>query len=261
LFKNPDGHGGLVAALRRHGMIEDMRDRGIRELFTFQVDNPLVNVPDPVFLGKHLEEGSQASSKVIEKAYPEEKLGVIARVDGKPTVVEYSDLSRENMYARDAGGKLLYSQGSIAIHLFSVGFLADEELELPFHTARKKVEALNAEDPANGTVEKEAVKLETFIFDLIPQARKALFFETEREEEFAPLKNKTGRDSVETCIRGQVEKAARRLSRCGVEVPRNQEGKPLYNLEISPLFAMDEASLREKTAAQELTINGDTLLE
>ena len=126
---------------------------------------------------------------------------------------------------------------------------------MPFHSAKKMVKVLDPGNPASGTVEREAVKLESFIFDLIPQASKAIFYETEREEEFAPLKNKTGVDSVQTAIDGQVEKAARHLAGCGVAVPRNEAGRPMHVLEISPLFALDMERLRERLQGKEVTID------
>ena len=124
LLFNPNGHGGVVDGLRKSGTLDAMREQGVEDLFYFQVDNPLVRVPDPSFLGFHRRAGAQVSSKVVEKAYPEEKLGTIATVAGRPLVVEYSDLPPTLMRARAEGGKLLYPQGSIAIHIFDVSFLA-----------------------------------------------------------------------------------------------------------------------------------------
>jgi UDP-N-acetylglucosamine/UDP-N-acetylgalactosamine diphosphorylase len=259
IFKNPDGHGGLIRALKRNKLLADMQKRGIEELFCFQIDNPLVNVPDPAFLGTHLSAGAQVSSKVIRKAYPEEKLGVIGKVDGKPGIIEYSDLDKESMYAKDKSGEFLFSQGSIAIHLMNVAFLRRKDLELPYHTARKKIKALIPGSSRTEIVEKEATKLEMFIFDIIPMTDTTLFYETLREEEFAPLKNKTGIDSVESCIDGQIAKAATHFAACGVTVPVDGNGKSLYRLEVSPLFALDEESLREKLKGVNITIDEDEL--
>ena len=261
LLTNPDGHGGLVAALKRHGLLREMEERGIEELFYFQVDNPLVNVPDAVFLGIHRKERSGVSTKVIEKNAPEEKLGVIGLIDGRKGIIEYSDLDENRMHARDSGGRLVYSHGSPAIHIFSVPLLARSDLDLPYHVARKTVKTLIFEGGKAEVVEKRGVKLERFIFDLILEAEEALFYETSREEEFAPLKNRTGPDSIETCVRGQIEKDARHLEECGVRVPRDSGGCSIHRIEISPLFAPDVETLGAKLAGRELTIDGDTLLE
>jgi UDP-N-acetylglucosamine/UDP-N-acetylgalactosamine diphosphorylase len=261
LLANPDGHGGVIKALKRHGLLEEMRKRGIEEIFYFQVDNPLVVVPDPLFLGVHRRERSQVSSKVIAKSHPEEKLGVIGLIDGSKGVIEYSDLDRQSMYAKNQEGELLYSQGSIAIHIFNVEFLASETIRLPYHRARKKVKTLIPEDGKTEVVEREGVKLEMFIFDVIPMADRAIFYETSREEEFAPLKNREGDDSIETCIGGQIMKAAIQLEAAGVVVPRDEKGRPKHRIEISPLFALDLEELKEKLAENPTQIEGDRLFE
>jgi UDP-N-acetylglucosamine/UDP-N-acetylgalactosamine diphosphorylase len=182
-------------------------------------------------------------------------------INGKKCVIEYSDLDGQQMHAQDESGELLFSQGSIAIHIFNVAFLCQRDLRLPYHMARKKVKTLIFGQGKAEVVEKQSVKLEMFIFDLIPEAMESLFYETSRDEEFAPLKNRSGADSIETCIRGQVEKHARQLEECGAKVPRNQQGESVYRIEISPLFALDLPALREKLAGREIEIDGDTLFE
>jgi len=259
LFTNPNGHGGVISALRESGLCAGMRARGLEELFYFQVDNPLVDLPDPAFLGIHLGRGAQMSTKVIAKAYPEEKLGTIGLVDGRPGIIEYSDLDAGAMQARSEQGGLLYSHGSIAVHLLNVAFLAGEDLKLPLHQARKKVRALVPTAGGGEVVEREAVKFELFIFDAIPQARNPLFCETDREEEFAALKNKSGADSIDTCQQGLIEKSARWLEACGVEVPRDARGKSLYRLEISPLYALDQEELKSSLKNSVNRISEDTL--
>ncbi len=260
LFFNPNGHGGVIDGLRASGALAAMRARGVEHLFYFQVDNPLVRVPDPSFLGFHRRALSQVSSKVIEKAYPEEKLGTIAIADGRPLVVEYSDFPPALMQAQAAAGGLQYPQGSIAIHIFDVDFLASSGLQLPWHLARKRVKALNPVPAGTEIVERDAVKMEKFVFDSIPLSRSALFFETERADEFAPLKNREGVDSIETCLRGQVEQAARWLRACGVQVPRDGDGRPVHLLEISPLFALDPDVLAARRGIIKDRIDEDTLL-
>jgi UDP-N-acetylglucosamine/UDP-N-acetylgalactosamine diphosphorylase len=260
LFFNPNGHGGVIDALRSAGLLETMQGRGVRHLFYFQVDNPLVRVPDPLFLGFHCRARSLISTKVIEKAYPEEKLGVIVIAAGRPAVIEYSDLDEARMRERGPDGRLLFLQGSPAIHLLDVSFLGDSRLSLPWHLARKKAMTLNPVPDGTETQERDIVKLERFIFDAIPSADRALFFETERAEEFSPLKNREGLDSIETCFRGQVEQAARWLADVGVQVPRDERGFPRHSLEISPLFAMDRPSLAARRGQLPDRIDEDTLL-
>ncbi len=262
LFLSPNGHGGVLEALRREGLVEDLVGRGAEDIFYFQVDNPLVTVPDPVFLGFHRREGADVSSKVVRKAFPEEKLGSICLAGGRPCVVEYSDMPPGLMAARDPAGELLFCQGSIAIHLFRTAFLAGsgEGMRLPWHLARKRVMALNPVPGGTDIQEEEAIKMEAFVFDSIPLARRALFFEVDRAEEFAPLKNREGVDSVETCRRGQVEKAARWLESCGVRVPRDAQGFPVHAIEISPLFAADRSMLAARRGMLKDCVDEDTLL-
>jgi UDP-N-acetylglucosamine/UDP-N-acetylgalactosamine diphosphorylase len=260
LFRNPNGHGGVIEALRKTGTLASLYERGVRHLFYFQVDNPLVRLPDPLFLGFHCRAGSRISTKVIEKSHPEEKLGVIVTRAGVPQIIEYSDLDPSLMHARVGNGRLLFAQGSPAMHILDVDFLMDERLVLPWHVARKKVTTLNPTATGTETVDREAVKLEMFIFDAIPFADRSLFFETDRAEEFAPLKNREGLDSIETCRRGQIEKAARWLEGCGVVVPRGPEGAPVSAIEISPLFALDPSVLAARRGILKDRIDEDTLL-
>jgi UDP-N-acetylglucosamine/UDP-N-acetylgalactosamine diphosphorylase len=244
LFQNPNGHGGTISALKDSGCLDHMTGEGVEELYYFQVDNPLVRIPDPPFLGLHSLKGSQMSTKVIEKAYPEEKIGVIGSVDGKPGVIEYSDIGEENQKARDRQGNLLYSHGSIAIHIFNTGFLRSHSGRLPLHVAEKRIRTWIPKDRGGIVEEREVIKFEMFIFDALADAADPLFFETAREEEFAPLKNKTGPDSIETCRQGMMNLYARWLQANGVSVAM-REGKPVHRIEIAPTFAWDAESLGE----------------
>jgi UDP-N-acetylglucosamine/UDP-N-acetylgalactosamine diphosphorylase len=260
LFFNPNGHGGVIEALSRSGHLATISEQRVQHLFYFQVDNPLVRVPDPVFLGFHCRARSKISAKVIEKAYPEEKLGIIATSGGTPLVIEYSDLDETQMNARGPDGKLYYGQGSIAIHILDVSFLESPGLHLPYHMARKKAKTLNPTAEGAEILEREAVKMEMFVFDAIPLADRALFFETDRAEEFAPLKNREGQDSIESCLQGQREQAARWLTGVGVEVPRDAEGRPRHAVEISPLFALDPQVLAARRGILKDRIDEDTVL-
>ena len=260
LCRNPDGHGGVIAALRREGLHRHMAAEGLEQLFYFQVDNPLLDIPDPLFLGIHLQQKSEMSSKVVPKISPEEKLGVIGLIDGKPGVIEYSDLSPEQMYARNDRGELLYSHGSIAIHILNVDFLSRSGLNLPLHRALKNVNALVPGARGNEFKEIQVVKFEKFIFDAIPRAENPVFWETERLDEFAPLKNRSGADSIETCVAGIIEKYARWLERNGVAVPRDLKGRSRFKIEISPLYSIYPETLKVRLQKSVNKINEDTLL-
>ncbi len=254
---NPDGHGGSLRALRSSAALEDMRGRGIEQISYFQVDNPSVRAIDPVFLGLHAmhpDSSGEMSSKVVRKTDPAEKVGVFARAGGRTMVVEYSDLPSDLAEARAADGSLRFDAGSIAIHVLSVDFVerltGDDGPRLPFHRARKKVPHVDLEtgEPVE-PAEPNATKYELFVFDAIPLAAKSLVVETDRIEEFAPIKNASGGDSPATSHRLQSERAARWLESRGVGVPRGADGGVSAMLEIGPLTAMEPEHLEEPDLA------------
>ena len=251
---SPDGHGGTLTALAAPGppgapgCLDEMRERGVRTLFYFQVDNPLVRIADPVFLGHHREADAELSFKVIEKLAPDERLGVVVTVDGRPQVIEYSDLPADLAERREPEGSLELWAGSIAVHLIERSFVERlaSNLELPFHRAIKKVPYLDGGGRHVTPGEPNAVKFERFIFDALPLARRWALVETDRAREFEPLKNATGPDSPATVRQRMSDQFADWLERAGATVPRRPDGSVPFGLEISPLFALDAAELKSK---------------
>jgi UDP-N-acetylglucosamine/UDP-N-acetylgalactosamine diphosphorylase len=244
---SPDGHGGMLAALRRSGALEDMRRRGIEHLFYFQVDNPLVDICSPEFLGYHLLSESEMSSQVVAKRDPLDRLGNVIQVDGRLMVVEYSDLSDDLAGRRNADGSLWIWAGSIAVHAFSVAILermAGSSAGLPFHFARKKVAHVDERGNRVEPKEPNAIKFERFIFDLMPAAANAIVVEIDPAEGFAPLKNAPGA-AADTCAAVQAQMIAqhrRWLEAAGAAVA---ESAPV---EICPLWALDAAETAAKIA-------------
>jgi len=245
LATNPDGHGGAFQALSLSGALSDMQERGIEHMSYFQVDNPHTMVVDPTFIGLHAhapDSSGEFSSKMVAKAYWDEKVGVFCNVDGRTEIIEYSDLSEDLAKQTNSMNNLAFNAGSIAIHAISVSFISkivsDPNYALPFHRAIKKVSHF---DLATGLgvipEENNAVKLEKFVFDGIPLAEKSIVVETDRVEEFAPVKNQTGADSIESSQLIQTERAARWLEAVGVIIPRDQDGVVEASIEISPLTA------------------------
>jgi UDP-N-acetylglucosamine/UDP-N-acetylgalactosamine diphosphorylase len=237
LFRSPNGHGGTLLALHRSGTLDELAKRGIEEIFYFQVDNPLVEICDPVFLGLHRTAGADLSTKVVAKSGPDEKVGVLVKRGGIAGVVEYSDLPAELRNARDASGALRFSAGNIAVHVLRTAFvrrLNARGFSLPYHVARKKLACIS---PEGAPVEVDGLKFETFVFDALAFAERSCAMEVKREREFAPIKNATGADSAETSTDLQSRLAAERLDLAGVAVPRDAEGRPRVPIEISPLFA------------------------
>jgi UDP-N-acetylglucosamine/UDP-N-acetylgalactosamine diphosphorylase len=257
LFLSPNGHGGTLTALAEHGLLDELGARGVRHVFYFQVDNPLVKVCDPAFLGHHVAAESEASSKVVFKEHPGEKVGVLASVGGRCAIIEYSDLPADLAAERAPDGSLRYRAGNPAIHIFDVEFLrrVTGSGGLVQHVARKKVPHLDTDTGqfVTPTVE-NALKFELFIFDALPMADRWVAMETRRAEEFAPLKNATGADSPEAVRAAMSRLHADWLEGAGVSVPRTHAGAPIHPIEISPLFALDPDECREKVqSATEIT--------
>ncbi|HOX08795.1 MAG TPA: UDPGP type 1 family protein [Planctomycetota bacterium] len=255
LAMSPNGHGGTIQALSDAGLLDKLAAQGVDTISYFQVDNPLVRAVDPVFIGRHIAASSEMSIKVLKKCGPLEKVGVAVTRGGRIEVIEYSDLPDELAHARDAKGELLYWAGSIAIHVFSVPFLARLAGEakrgggLPYHRAEKAVPCADAEGKTAKPDGKNGIKFECFIFDALPLARKGLVVETRREEEFAPIKNATGEDSAESCRKMLADEWARWIEAAGGEVPRRADGTVDGRIEVSPLYALDAAELAAKLPA------------
>jgi UDP-N-acetylglucosamine/UDP-N-acetylgalactosamine diphosphorylase len=242
IFMSPNGHGGVLPALVGSGVLAELKKRGIKHFFYFQVDNPLVKVADPAFLGHHLDAQAEASSKVVRKKDPTEKLGHLISVGGRCTMIEYTDLPAKVAAERDDHGQLKLWAGSPAIHWFSLDFVervATDRRALPFHLTRKKVPYFHT-----GRIwapeRDNALKFEMFIFDILPLAEKWLAVETRRSEEFVPLKNAQGADSPQSVRAALSALSADWLEAAGVQVPRRQDGSPEWPLETSPTFALDQ---------------------
>ncbi len=249
IFTNPNGHGGSITSLYSSGALADMRARGIEHIFYFQVDNALIKIADPIFLGYHIERDAEMSAKVTPKRDPEEKVGMVCCSGSEMTVIEYSDLPDDLRYARNEDNSLKFSAGNIAIHLLDTGFVErinNERHSLPYHTAQKAIPFLDGDGNLVKPEEKNGLKFEKFVFDALASARETAIMEVIREEEFAPVKNAEGEDSPASAVGLMIELYARRLEEAGVSLPRNPDGDPDGPIEISPLFALDAAELKEK---------------
>jgi UDP-N-acetylglucosamine/UDP-N-acetylgalactosamine diphosphorylase len=262
LFTSPNGHGGTLLALADSGLLDRLRDRGIRQVFYFQVDNPLVQVADPAFLGYHLEVRSEASTKVIPKDGPEDKLGNLVLIDGRCSIIEYSDLPAHLARQRDEHGRLRFWVGSPAIHIFDIDFLEKVtrgDARIPFHVARKKVPYLDEQGREVQPQKENALKFEMFIFDALPRADRWVVVETSRRAEFAPLKNAIGPDSPASVRQAISDLAGDWLEKAGVTVPRSAPGVSAVPLEMSPLYALDAEELAAKVDPK-LVLRGPTYL-
>lgn len=250
IARSPDGHGGSIRALARSGALKDMKSRGVEYLSYWQVDNPLVKLFDPLFVGLHARDKAQMSSKAVIKKDPKEKVGNFCLIDGKVTVIEYSDLDDDLAEKRNADGSLAFHLGSIAIHVISTDFiekLNTEGCSLPLHRAVKKIPHIDLEGNRVEPEDPNGVKLETFIFDALPIADRSIILDIDRTEQFAPTKNATGIDSAESTREMIVARAAKWLESAGVQVPRKPDGSPDCLIEIAASFALEPEDLKTKT--------------
>ena len=250
LALSPDGHGGSLLALRKSGLLNELAHSGVEVLFYFQVDNPLVSIADPAFLGYHAMRSAEISFKVVEKTDPGEKVGVVAASDQGFRVIEYSDLPEGLAQRRDPDERLTFRAGSVGIHLLNVDFvrrLLDSDTALPYHVAHKKVTCVDDDGRVVQPDCPNAFKFEKFIFDALAAAHRAMFMEVRRESEFAPVKNADGPDSPETARALLHDEWARWLLHA--RLVRSADELRARPVEISPLYALDADEFARKTPA------------
>ena len=232
----PDGNGGLYAALRRpfspssdRTVLSDIKSNNIQFVHAYCVDNCLVKVADPVFVGACIARHASAGAKVVRKHEPTESVGVLAKKGDAYAVVEYSELSKEKAAMRTEDGALAFWAANIVSHFWTTAFLETVEAmeaKMPFHIARKKIPTIDLEtgetikpDSPNG------MKLEMFVFDVFPYTKSLCALEVLRSEEFSPLKNAPGSkaDSPETSRRDILAQQRRWLIAAGAQVPEGVE--------------------------------------
>ena len=239
LFLAPNGHGGVLAAFQSSGALDEARAAGLEQLSYFQVDNPLARPADPLFLGLHAQGQAGMSSKVVAKRDPDEKVGVLGRVNGTLGCIEYSDLPAHLRQARDADGQLSFRAGNIAIHALSLEFVheltAGGTLALPWHVARKEMQVFRD----GGTTAVQGAKFETFVFDALQNSPRSITLEVDRAREFSPVKNAQGSDSPQTARRDLCKLFSGWVRAAKLELPALDE-HGVAPVEVDPCFAEDE---------------------
>lgn len=194
-----DGNGGVFVALKNSKMIEDMKQHNIKWVYVCGVDNIMANMADEVLLGLAIKNNVQSASKSVKKAYPEEKVGIFCKKNGKPAIIEYIDMDKKMIYAEDENGELLYGESNIVGHLFNIDTLEKmAEYNFEYHCAKKKNSFLDENLKEVVPQEPNTLKFEAFIFDGFEYLDDMVILRVNREEEFAPIKNKKGVDSPET---------------------------------------------------------------
>lgn len=245
----PDGNGGLYQALVDNHVLEDMEKRGVEYLHVYCVDNILIKMADPVFVGFCVSKGADCGAKVVRKAHASEPVGVVCRVRGVSQVVEYSEISAETTQLKGPDGELLYSAGNICNHFFTRTFLQDVaekyKDQLQQHVAMKKVPFVDSSGHHVKPSKPNGIKMEKFVFDVFPFSRNFVAFEVEREDEFSPLKNAEGADSPTTARNSLLAQHHRWLLAAGATLTRGNSvpagdsppPPPPPQWEVSPLVS------------------------
>lgn len=275
IARSPNGHGGMLAAInspqpdsplptvREKGILTELKNRGVEEIFYFQIDNPMIDICSPEFIGYHVLSGSELTTQAVRKQNPKDRVGNMVMVDGKLYIIEYSDLPDAAAERRKPDGSLAIWAGSIAVHMMNLALLeknASYSSSLPYHLAKKKIPHVvldrDAKDengaPLFGTKIKpegtNAIKYEKFIFDLLPIAKNPIVVEIDEETCFGPLKNhpREAKDTPKTVREHMSNLYKKWLANLGVEVAADAV------VEISPLFANSATELAARLKERDM---------
>ena len=197
-----DGNGSIYKSLAKDGVLEDMKNKNIKWIFVGGVDNILLKIIDPLLLGITISEGNKIASKSVKKINPKERAGVFCKIDGKPSIIEYSELPEEMSEETDSNGDLVYGDVNILSHLYNIEALEKLSTKtLPYHIAEKKSDYLDENGNLITPEGKNVYKFESFIFDAFSYYNEMSILRVKREDEFAPIKNAEGNDSPETATK------------------------------------------------------------
>lgn len=241
----PDGNGGIYGSLEKNGVLDDMERRGVRYLHVHSIDNILVKVADPVFIGYCIKKKADCGAKVVQKNGPFEAVGVISQVDGHVQVVEYSEITEQTATLTDSEGNLVFRAGNICNHFFTTEFLcniADNyEGQLKLHVAKKKINYINDEGVLVKPKTPNGIKIEKFIFDVFSFSKNFVMWEVPRYSEFSALKNSddVGKDCPSTAKRDLLSLHKKYLQDAGATVVGEE-------VEISPLLSYAGENLKDR---------------
>lgn len=251
---NPDGSGGCFRALKESGGLKDMRRRGIRWIFFYGVDNALVRVCDPYFIGFAKEQDKDVASKTVRKTHSAEHVGVYAYRNDAPSIIEYTELPQELAEATLPSGKLLYGSGNIINHVLKLDFLEKAlHFEAAYHVAHKVVETVDEAGQKVRSITPNAYKFEALYFDLFRHAQDMALLDVERREEFAPVKNFEGVDSKDTARQMVLALCTSWVRALGLT--------PHREVELSPLLCMYGKELEANDLQERLDASPNGAIE
>jgi|LSQX01.2.fsa_nt_gb UDP-N-acetylglucosamine pyrophosphorylase len=248
---NPDGSGGCFRAFKESGLLDDISSRNIEYIFFYGVDNALVRVCDPYFVGFAIDSGKDISSKAVLKAHSGEKVGVYAYRNKKPSIIEYTELPSHLAQAEDDAGQLKFGSGNIVTHLFKADFLKQAlDKKTPYHVAHKAVEYVDLNGELVKPLQPNAYKFEALYFDLFQYAHDMAILNVRREEEFSPVKNFEGVDSKDTAREMFLDLCTSWVKELGIITKKR--------IEISPLLSIygDDLNPQEITEKVQTTKDG-----
>ena len=264
ISRAPDGNGGLYWALKQEGILEDFTTHGVEYTHAYCVDNILVKVADPVFMGYCIQNRADCANKVLEKAFPSEAVGVVCKVDGLIQVVEYSEIGKATSELRCPDGKLTYCAGNICNHFFTTEFLRavcdHHHALMTIHVAKKKIPYVDQDLQTITPKEPNGIKLEKFVFDVFQFSKSFLVWECLRESEFSPLKNADGpgkKDTPKTAREALLSLHKTYVENAGGRIVLTDEGVP--SVEISPLLSYEGENLAASVKGK--TFSGSVVLK
>lgn len=252
ISKNPNGSGGCFTSLRDSGYLQDMKRRKIKYVFFCGVDNILVRMADPIFIGFGIDKNFDITSKSVRKVSPLEKVGVFSNKDGKPGITEYIELSEELAKEVDENGKLLFGSGNILTHLFKFSFLEKVlSKKTRYYAQYKKIKHYGKDGTKVAPETPNGYKFESLYFDTFCEADGMAILDIVREDEFAPVKNKEGNDSVDTARELYLNQSKRWLENIGINLQDNEV------VEVSPLLAYYGDELKKEDVENKLKGQGE----
>ena len=254
ISENPDGSGGCFRAFKESGLLEDMISRNIEYIFFYGVDNALVRVCDPYFVGFAIDSGKDIASKAVLKAHSGEKVGVYAYRNKKPSIIEYTELPSDLAQAENENGQLKFGSANIVTHIFMADFLSQAlDKKTPYHVAHKAVEYTDGSGEIVKPLKPNAYKFEALYFDLFNFADDMAILNVERQEEFSPVKNFEGVDSKDTAREMFLDLCTSWVKDLGISTNKR--------IEISPLLSMYGDDLDVKELAEKIETTEDGYIE